>query len=676
MNSHHSNHNDDPGGQRHWPRHRLVFVMMAILLALACGAAVFAYQYKVRWTPLERFYFPTYFRTAHLINSRNPYLRPSHTLMALFIVYPRQTRLALNREVVSVPPPSGASSKGIAFALSDEAVHNSANRLEWRSMRFDDQWLHGWLGRWIYHGRSLWQLFRSAWYVTLLSLVIALPFAIRRDAAETSKRRRSRALKGANISTRSEFHRHHGRSYTGIGWKTTNPPSLWERLFMDPIERMMVRVARRHEWEHFLLIGDTGTGKSSCIRQLLTQIEQRGETAIVYDPAREYLPQFYNADRGDIILNPLDARMPYWNAADELLHHTEAETIAKSLFPDRDRENRFFIESPRKLFAHLLKLHPTPERLCQWIAHPDPEIDCWVAGTPLEAIVSKSAPQQRAGVLAGLERVSNAFSLLPPPSKTRRWTATEWAERREGWIFLTSRPETRETLRPLISLWLDFLILRLTAQTDYPERPVWVVMDELASLETLPTLPLALTESRKSNTRMVLGLQGRSQIEVRYGREAESMLSQPRTKIFLRTSEPRAAEWISKCIGDVEMEHLREGRSVGDWGFNRTENASVDRRIEAAILASEVSNLENLEGYFLTPGYTLRLAFPYVSPESHSQAFLASERSDPAYVKAHEDEPPDTEEAVQVQKSSPAVRAAKPRNNYSNSGDTFQFEKE
>lgn len=675
MNSQNPGHTDRPNGERHWPRHRPVFVMMAILFALACGAVVFAYQYKTQWTPLQRFYFPAYFRTAHLVHSRNPYLRQSHSLIALFIDYPHETRMALNREVVPVLPPPGASPKTVAFALSDAAIHRSARRLEWRRMRFDDQPLNAWLKGWIYHGKSLWQLFRSPRYIILLALAVMLPFAIHKDATETRKRRRSRALKGANISTRSKFHRH-GRSYTGVGWKTTNPPSLWERLFIDPAERMMVRVARRHEWEHFLIIGDTGTGKSSLIRQLLIQIEQRGETAIIYDPAREYLPQFHNPERGDIILNPLDARMPYWNAADELLHHSEAETIAKSLFPDRDRENRFFIESPRKLFAHLLKHHPTPEKLCYWIAHADPEIDRRVAGTPLEAIVSRSAPQQRAGVLAGLERVSNSFSLLPHPSRIRRWTATEWAERREGWIFLTSRPETRETLRPLISLWLDFLVLRLTAQTDYPERPVWVIMDELASLETLPTLPLALTESRKSNTRMVLGLQGRSQIEVRYGREAESMLSQPRTKIFLRTSEPRAAEWISKCIGDVEMEHLREGRSVGDWGLNRTENASVDRRIEAAILGSEVTNLENLEGFFLTPGHTLRLTFPYVSPELRSQAFLASERSDPAFVNVHEDEPPESEEAVQVQKPGSSVRPAKPQSNHHDSGDTLPFEQE
>jgi hypothetical protein len=38
--------------------------------------------------------------------------------------------------------------------------------------------------------------------------------------------------------------------------------------------------------------------------------------------------------------------------------------------------------------------------------------------------------------------------------------------------------------------------------------------------------------------------------------EAETMLGQPMTKTFLRASEPRAAEWISKAIGEVEIERF------------------------------------------------------------------------------------------------------------------------
>ena len=89
-------------------------------------------------------------------------------------------------------------------------------------------------------------------------------------------------------------------------------------------------------------MGDTGSGKSALIRQMLMQLTEDRQTAIVYDPAREYVERFYSPERGDIILNPLDARSPYWNPGDELeggvagspTAQAEARTIAESVFPD------------------------------------------------------------------------------------------------------------------------------------------------------------------------------------------------------------------------------------------------------------------------------------------------------------------------------------------------------
>jgi type II secretory pathway predicted ATPase ExeA len=63
-------------------------------------------------------------------------------------------------------------------------------------------------------------------------------------------------------------------------------------------ERTLVRISRDAEPQHLLLVGDSGTGKGSLIRQLLIQITQRGESAIVYDEPREYLPQSLKASRG------------------------------------------------------------------------------------------------------------------------------------------------------------------------------------------------------------------------------------------------------------------------------------------------------------------------------------------------------------------------------------------
>ncbi|HEY6271653.1 MAG TPA: type IV secretion system DNA-binding domain-containing protein [Terriglobales bacterium] len=612
------------GRDRSWPRHRPVFSLLAIAFAALVATGAFTIQFKTRWSLLQQYYLSTYLRTAQLASSRNPYVHPSGTYRVLLIDYPRATRIALDSEIVLMDGLLQAR-VGSDFRLSPAAIRDEARQLRWASLRLDDQWLHAWLTQWVYSGGSRTALCRDAWYSGLLTLVLLLPLAIRQDIRESRKRRLGRPLKGANLTTRAQFHRrtpHH----TGVGWRTKAVASLWEKVFIPAEEQQVVRIARQHEQEHILLVGDSGSGKSSLIRQLLIQIRDRGETAIVYDPAREYIPHLLDPDRGDLVLNPLDARMPYWNPSDELLHPTEADAIAKALFPDRQHENFFFIDSPRRIFAHLLRYRPRPEQLCDWIAKADPEIDKRVAGTPMQAIISKSAPQQREGVLGVLERAARVLALIPATTKTgRQWSATQWVEHRHGWVFLISTHETREALKPLISLWLDLMILRLTGQTSGCLHPVWVVIDEVASLENLPTLPLALAESRKANTRLVLGLQGKSQLETRYGKESEAMLSQPRTKIFLRTTEARAAEWVSKSIGEVETEHVREGRSTGEFGIRRSQNDTFDRRIEAAVLPSEIANLPDLEGYFQTPGFTLRLQFPHCAAEQRQAALIRTE---------------------------------------------------
>src|SRR5437763_16367758 len=67
------------------------------------------------------------------------------------------------------------------------------------------------------------------------------------------------------------------------------------------------------ENEGLLLLGDTGTGKSQAIHQLLDKIAKRKpqEAVVVYDPAGEFIEKHFDPDK-DIVLNPLDARFPYW----------------------------------------------------------------------------------------------------------------------------------------------------------------------------------------------------------------------------------------------------------------------------------------------------------------------------------------------------------------------------
>ena len=423
----------------------------------------------------------------------------------------------------------------------------------------------------------------------------------------------------------------------GIGFEQTQ--TFLQRVFGQV---RTLRLPRAIEPSHILIMGDTGTGKSTLIRRILLEIEERGEAAIVYDPALDYTPEFYAPERGDVILNPLDARMPYWSPGDELRHDAEALTLAASLFPDRHNENPFFVEGPRKIFAHLLTFRPTPEEMAWWMCHEE-EIDRRVKGTEYAAMIDRQAPAQRSGVLASLNMIADTVKLLPSERETTaRWSAAEWSKNRKGWLFLTSTPETRKRLIPLTSLWLDTLVLRLmnqgTAnQGQISPRKVWFILDELASLQRLPQLHTAITENRKSNNPVVLGFQGRSQLETRYGHEAEAMLSQLATKIFLRTSECRAAEWISKTIGEVEIERLRESRSSGQLGRQRnTKSYNLERQVEPLVMASEISGLPSLRGYLKNENLVVRMSFPFLELPSKHPKYI--ERA----VKMRTEAPPKT----------------------------------
>lgn len=577
-----------------------------MLIAIVSVAAICAYRYAYVLTPLQYFYLTTYIRCG--LRSEINLSRTGRYLM-LNVVDGKGTRLALDEEVMAVTTATGEKT----FALTDEAMKAGDKRLVFQQVQYDNAKLHEFLGHWIYRDQTFMDFLAPALWGSLGVFCLGLLVAIPKDAVRARERKQGRRLRGPELVTARQFNRRNRSD--GISFELT-ARTLTQKLF-GQVPRLRLPLAI--ERNHILIMGDTGTGKSTLIRRTLIQIEERGETAIVYDPALEYTSEFYRPERGDAILNPLDQRMPYWSPGEELLHPAEALTLATSLFPDRRNENPFFVEGPRKIFAHLLTFRPTPEEIAWWMCHEE-EIDRRVKGTQYAAMIDRQAPAQRSGVLASLNMVADALKLLPSEKQaTGRWSAVEWSKKRRGWLFLTSTFETRERLLPLTSLWLDTLVLRLMNKDETNSRKVWFVLDELATLQRLPQLHTAVTENRKSNNPVVLGFQGRSQLETRYGHEAEAMLSQPATKIFLRTSEPNAAEWISRTIGGVEIERLKESRSSGQLGNQRkTTSHNNERQIEPLVMDSEISGLANLHGYLKSENLVVRMSFPIIAlPSMH-----------------------------------------------------------
>ena len=120
------------------------------------------------------------------------------------------------------------------------------------------------------------------------------------------------------------------------------------------------------------------------------------------------------------------------------------------------------------------------------------------------------------------------------------------------------------------------------------------------------------------------------------------MLSQPATSVWLTTKEPNAGEWVSKFIGKVEIERLRETHFDGTRAGR---NFALDRQVEPLVLESEISGLADLHAYMKYQNYVTRFSFPYFSMPEVAEGFQRRERPDdklpydPARVNGAEPNP-------------------------------------
>lgn len=421
----------------------------------------------------------------------------------------------------------------------------------------------------------------------------------------------------------------------------------------------MLRVPRREEFEGVLLLGDPGTGKTQLIHQMIAQARLRtpAEAGVVFDPACEFLRAHFDPET-DVVLNPLDERFAYWSPSPEVRTEVDRQLVAESFFPCPEHstdQNRFFVKSARDIFGLMLAHRPTAATIVEWLCDPD-KIDEIVAGTEVAHKISSKAGGQRIAVLSTLAEMGNLLRMLPPHREGEpKFSLTKWAERRRGWIFVTTTQDTREALKPLQAVFLNVLMKRLlSAEPAWgQENPCWFVVDEVHALGHLPMLPTFVAESRKYGCKPIFGTQSKHQYRRHYGEEALMMLAAPHLKIFTRCNESEAAQWVSDNIGEEERERPRVGtteRASAGGRDSVSYSTFIERR--AVVSKEQVMSLPNLHGFWkyadvvvpfriktrawpqVTEGFKPRRTLPEAMPTTPAAAPPPPERLRPAPASA------------------------------------------
>ena len=597
-------------------RVRLFAAFMFLAAALA-GIALHFYWVKPNLTPLQRIYLRQYVRST--FKSYMPRSRSRYTFLTGVVRDPsngRDVRIMMHDGLVKADfDDEGRIKVKNGYPVFYLQPDVEVKQLAWTNDFIIDATAYGWFRRLIYEDLSLIDLWRPAW---LGAIVIFLSgtggltglylFAQGRYVA-------GQPLRGTRELSPRQYRREH-RKHTG--YALTVYPQVMSLLaraqdyFGFKQRSYTLTVPREEENEGLLLLGDPGTGKSQIMHQLIDEITSRKqfEAIVIYDPVGEFLEQHYDPET-DIILNPLDARCPYWNPVDEIENVTDETSaperyfIAESFFPDHPHSSpttQFFNKAARSIFAHLLGFKPSPERLVQMLT--DEElIDACVAGTEHAHLIDRAAKAQRGGVLATLSEVGASLKLLPTLEQCdgRRFTFREWAQQRRCCILITSTQSTREALRRTHAAWFNILFGKLmgTSLTTSGQRPCWVMIDEAHSLKRLPALETALVEARKYRVKIVLGTQNKTQIEQSYERISATMLAASHTKSFGRINESDSARWVSDMIGQQEIERPRVSTTASVQAYGRDSlNYAPGIEHNSVVSKEQIMALPNLHFYW------------------------------------------------------------------------------
>ena len=393
-----------------------------------------------------------------------------------------------------------------------------------------------------------------------------------------------------------------------------------------------VHIPKNSETQHTLITGTTGAGKTVCMSAFLSQIRRDNKRAIVYDHVGVFAERFYRPGK-DIILNPLDNRSPIWNIWGECKMDVHYDAIAESLIPMPTKgQDPFWIMAARIMLAvaaRRLKQYGevSTTRLLRYLLMADlNRIQELIANTEAEALASEKAEKMALSVKAVLSTYLRGLRYLkdgPDVFSIRDWVAND---KDDSWIFITSREDQHATLKPLIATFLDIAANAiLSLQPDY-DRRIYLSLDEIDSLQCVPSIIQFLTKSRKYGGCGILGIQAISQFYKNYGEEdAETIISCCNTGVHFRSKGTKTAKYIAELLGESEIKETNENISFGIDQVKDGISITQQKHVKQLILPSQIKQLEDLEAYLQLKGNwpITKIKFDYITYSDLQPNFIA-----------------------------------------------------
>ncbi len=369
------------------------------------------------------------------------------------------------------------------------------------------------------------------------------------------------------------------------------------------------------ETKHFKMIGTTGTGKSTAIRELLAGALERGDRAVIADPDGGYQGRFFDRYRGDVILNPFEAQSVMWDPFAEINDAYDIDQLSAGLIPSADdaSSNEWRAYARTFLSAVLRRCrqdkHRSIPELWRLVAiAPSEELRGVVGGTPAQPFLDTENSRMFGSIRSVAVSAIAALEYVQA-QRARAFSVREWVRTRgaTGALFIPYKGAHIAALRSMIATWMRLAIFEAMSGIEGRDQRLWFVIDELDALGAIEGLKDALARLRKFGGRCVLGFQSIAQVSGTYGTaEAQTIVENCGTTLILRCSGSEnggTSQFVSKLIGEREIIRRQTSRgSDREGGFSargirRSKNISEQHVTETAVMASQIEQLPDLCGY-------------------------------------------------------------------------------
>lgn len=350
--------------------------------------------------------------------------------------------------------------------------------------------------------------------------------------------------------------------------------------FVGPAgEGRVIAIPPEEAMMHSVVCGATGTGKTSSF--LIPQAVLRLKSSGIFTEATDgsEAPALYaktarwrneQANQDIYYFNPADLTSNQINLVTLITKPEESSQIANLIVQSTKQTVHSggdpFWEKAESYLLNALLLHAAGQksnlaairRMVQQdkkALHEDLSNSFYQrAREEYEGFLTTGSENTRGGVYVGLLQRLQPWTYPIVEKVTERTDFDIRGLANRLFSFYLAVPAEQEDIQPVAALVLNYLLdvatVEGTEHDDNLRHPLFLLLDEFTNFGRIPSFAKKMAIIRHRGIGVTLGFQSIRQLQTVYGRdEADWIMSQPGTRVFLRPRDHETAESISRMLG-------------------------------------------------------------------------------------------------------------------------------